>query len=79
MVRLDGLLDFVPDLTGAMEPPRWLFGDADRFSEPAIITSIQPGMDNHTTTCTVTAVNYSEEIFTDDENEPPEEDVTWWE
>jgi hypothetical protein len=79
VVMLDAMLDFIPDLSGRIEPPLWLFGDANRYSETAIIKSIQPSTDNDKTSCTVTAVNYSSDIFKDDDNEPPADTVTWWE
>ncbi len=79
VVMLDDMLDFIPDLTGSIEPPLWLFGDAERYAEPAIIKSIKPSTDNDKTSCTVTAVNYSDDIFKDDDNEAPNDDVTWWE
>jgi hypothetical protein len=79
VVQLSGQLDFIPNLTGNIEPPLWLFGDSERYSESAIITSITPTVNDDTTTCTVKASNYVDDIFKDDENEPPSESVTWWE
>jgi hypothetical protein len=78
-VMLSGNLDFIPNLTGAIEPPLWMFGDADRYSEQAIIKSIKPSIDGYNTKCTVTASNYSADIFKDDANEVPDDTVTWWE
>lgn len=79
VIKLAGTLDFIPDLSGAIEPPLWLFGNADRYSEPAIISSIKPSIDDDTTTCAVTATNYSDSIFADDNNEVPGENIMWWE
>ncbi|EOW7148459.1 host specificity factor TipJ family phage tail protein [Vibrio parahaemolyticus] len=79
VVMLSGQLDFIPNLTGKIEPPLWLFGDATRYSEPAVITSITPNVNNDTTTCSVKATNYVADMFKDDANFPPDEGVTWWE
>ncbi|AYO22425.1 hypothetical protein D0856_20925 [Vibrio owensii] len=79
VVMLDGQLDFIPNLTGQIEPPLWLFGDATRYSEPAVITSITPNVNNETTKCSVKATNYVADMFKDDNNLPPAPGVTWWE
>lgn len=79
VVQLDGLLDFIPNLAGEIEAPLWLFGSSDNFSEPAIITSITSNIDKDSTSCSVQAVNYSDSIFNDDENFPPDDSITWWE
>ncbi|ENK7461306.1 hypothetical protein QPB15_001767 [Vibrio parahaemolyticus] len=79
VVMLSGQLDFIPDLTGKIEPPLWLFGDATRYSEPAVITSITPSVNNETTKCSVKATNYVSDMFKDDNNLPPAPGVTWWE
>ncbi|MDF5178660.1 hypothetical protein P3624_24085, partial [Vibrio parahaemolyticus] len=64
---------------GQIEPPLWLFGDATRYSEPAVITSITPSATKDTTKCSVKATNYVADMFKDDNNTPPAEGVTWWE
>ncbi|HCM0807714.1 hypothetical protein HJ153_02040 [Vibrio parahaemolyticus] len=79
VVMLSGQLDFIPNLTGQIEPPLWLFGDATRYSEPAVITSITPNVNNETTKCSVKATNYVADMFKDDNNFPPADGVTWWE
>jgi hypothetical protein len=79
VVMLSGQLDFIPNLTGQIEPPLWLFGDATRYSEPAVITSITPNVNNETTKCSVKATNYVADMFKDDNNLPPAAGVTWWE
>ncbi|MRE02438.1 hypothetical protein F0M03_04710 [Vibrio parahaemolyticus] len=79
VVMLSGQLDFIPNLTGQIEPPLWLFGDATRYSEPAVITSITPNINNETTKCSVKATNYVADMFKDDNNFPPADGVTWWE
>lgn len=79
VVMLDGQLDFIPNLTGKIEPPLWLFGDATRYSEPAVITSITPNINNDKTKCSVKATNYVADMFKDDNNLPPAPGVTWWE
>ncbi len=79
VVMLSGQLDFIPDLTGKIEPPLWLFGDATRYSEPAVITSIIPNINNDKTKCSVKATNYVADMFKDDNNFPPADGVTWWE
>ncbi|ANQ24822.1 hypothetical protein BA893_24890 [Vibrio natriegens] len=79
VVMLSGQLDFIPNLTGKIEPPLWLFGDANRYSEPAVITSITPNVNNEKTKCSVKAVNYVADMFKDDNNLPPAPGVTWWE
>ena len=79
VVMLDGQLDFIPNLTGQIERPLWLFGDATRYSEPAVITSITPNINNEQTKCSVKATNYVADMFKDDNNTPPAEGITWWE
>ncbi|HFD4079473.1 TPA: host specificity factor TipJ family phage tail protein [Vibrio parahaemolyticus] len=79
VVMLDGQLDFIPNLTGQIERPLWLFGDATRYSESAVITSITPNINNEQTKCSVKATNYVADMFKDDNNTPPAEGVTWWE
>jgi hypothetical protein len=78
VVQLDNILDFTPNLTGKIEPPLWLFGDADTYREETIIKSIKPSVSGDTTTCKVTASNYDSSIFDDDDNDAPEDYITWW-
>lgn len=62
-------LDFKPTLDGSMEPPLWLFGEADRWCYPALIEDVDPrGMEK----CAVKAVNYDVRVYEDDDHEPDE-------
>ena len=61
-------LDFEPDTSWSIEPPHLLFGPVNRWSYPALITSISPrGTDG----ATVQAVNYAPEVYTYDDATPP--------
>lgn len=62
-----GALDFDPitDATSA-EPTHALFGTSERWSYPALITEITPQGDS----VDVTAANYDERIYADDDNSP---------
>lgn len=58
-------LDFVPDLSFEIEPPHLLFGKPF----PVLISEIAPG---GSTKADVTAVNYDERVYADDDSFPPE-------
>lgn len=61
-------LDFEPDTSWSIEPPHLLFGPLNRWSYPALITSISPrGTDG----ATVQAVNYAPEVYAYDDSTPP--------
>lgn len=66
VMRLPGL-DFVPDTSFDIEPCTLIFGDVSRIEYPAMITEISPQSDG---TCTVSAVEYTDEIYADDDNAP---------
>lgn len=66
-VVIDADLDFAPVLDGSMEPPLWMFGEAERWCYPALVTEIKPsGTDN----VSVMAVNYDDRVYADDDNAP---------
>lgn len=61
-------LDFVPDLSGAIEYPIIQFGHESRWCFPALITDVSP---QGTRTCSVKAVNYDVRMYADDDGFPP--------
>lgn len=61
-------LDFTPVTDGAVEPTHLLFGASTRWSYPALVTEISPAG----ATVDVTAVNYDERVYADDDNSPPD-------
>ncbi|MDT4820781.1 hypothetical protein FQZ97_539280 [compost metagenome] len=61
-------LDFEPDTSWSIEPPHLLFGPVNRWSYPALITSISP---SGTDGASVEAVNYAPEVYTYDNATPP--------
>ncbi|WP_444890059.1 hypothetical protein [Microbulbifer sp. DLAB2-AA] len=67
IVTIDSNLDFTPTLYGSMEPPLYMFGQAERWSHPALITDIKP---SGTERVSMTAVNYDERVYADDDNSP---------
>jgi hypothetical protein len=67
-VLLASDLDFTPDCSGSMELALFQFGVANRWCLPALITDIKP---SGTDKVSVTAVNYDERIYADDDNLPP--------
>ena len=68
-VVLASVLDFTPDCSGIMEPSFFQFGVANRWCLPALIKDIKP---SGTDKVSVTAVNYDERVYADDNNQPPE-------
>jgi len=60
-------LDFTPDCSGKMELALFQFGAANRWCLPALITDIKP---SGTDKVSVTAVNYDERVYADDDNQP---------
>lgn len=61
-------LDFVPVLDSAMDAPVLQFGPKAKFCYPALIKEVNP---SGTVSCNVTAVNYDERVYLDDDNFPP--------
>lgn len=61
-------LDFEPDTSWSIEPPHLLFGPVNRWSYPALITSISP---SGTDGASVEAVNYAPEVYAYDDATPP--------
>lgn len=61
-------LDFEPDTSWSIEPPHLLFGPVNRWSYPALITSISP---SGTDGASVEAVNYDQRVYTYDNATPP--------
>lgn len=60
-------LDFVPVLGSAMDAPVLQFGPKAKFCYPALIKEVNP---SGTVSCNVTAVNYDERVYLDDDNFP---------
>lgn len=61
-------LDFEPDTSWSIEPPHLLFGPVNRWSYPALITSISP---SGTDGASVEAVNYDARVYAYDDATPP--------
>ena len=61
-------LDFTPVLNSAMDAPVLQFGPKAKFCYPALIKEVNP---SGTVSCSVTAVNYDERVYADDNNFPP--------
>ncbi|SDZ27809.1 hypothetical protein [Pseudomonas sp. NFIX28] len=61
-------LDFIPVLGSAMDAPVLQFGPRAKFCYPALIKEVNP---SGTVSCNVTAVNYDERVYLDDDNFPP--------
>jgi len=58
--------EIVTDLS--IEPARFLFGPSEQVGYPAMITEIAPNQDG---SCAVTATEYSDVFYADDDNYPP--------
>ncbi|HIF9260464.1 TPA: host specificity factor TipJ family phage tail protein [Photobacterium damselae] len=69
-VVINGLLDFTPVLDGSIEPPLWLFGEADSWCYPALLMDVTP---QGTEKCSIKACNYADEVYADDDNEPDDQ------
>jgi len=67
IVLLDKDLDFSPDYDGGQELPLFMFGQAERWSLPALVTDISP---SGTDQVSVKAVNYDDRIYADYDNAP---------
>ncbi|WP_444905016.1 host specificity factor TipJ family phage tail protein [Microbulbifer sp. CnH-101-E] len=67
LLEVDSNLDFTPTLDGSMEPPLYMFGQAEHWSHPALITDIKP---SGTERVSMTAVNYDERVYADDDGSP---------
>ena len=61
-------LDFTPVVDSAMDAPVLQFGPKAKFCYPALIKEVNP---SGTVSCNVTAVNYDERVYLDDDNFPP--------
>ncbi|RWU21324.1 hypothetical protein DM813_19250 [Pseudomonas alkylphenolica] len=61
-------LDFAPVLNSAMDAPVLQFGPKAKFCYPALIKEVNP---SGTVSCNVTAVNYDDRVYLDDNNFPP--------
>lgn len=62
------VLDFTPITNSAMDAPVLQFGPKAKFCYPALIKEVNP---SGTVSCNVTAVNYDERVYLDDDNFPP--------
>lgn len=61
-------IDFTPDVSWKIEPPHLQFGPATRWCYPVLITDVKP---SGTSSVSVSAVNYDERVYLDDDNSPP--------
>lgn len=61
-------LDFIPDVSWKIEPPHLQFGPATRWCYPALITDVKP---SGTSSVSVSAENYDERVYADDDSFPP--------
>lgn len=61
-------LDFTPVIDSAMDAPVLQFGPKAKFCYPALIKEVNP---SGTVSCSVTAVNYDDRVYLDDDNFPP--------
>lgn len=61
-------IDFVPDVSWQIEPPHLQFGPVTRWCYPALITDIKP---SSTSSVSVSADNYDERVYADDDSFPP--------
>lgn len=64
-------LDFVPDVewTDAYDPPHIMFGPAQRWVYPVLVTSIDP---NGTTSASVEGMGYDARVYLDDNSVAPD-------
>lgn len=67
-LTVPGPLDFTPDTSWQVEPPHLLFGPAERWTYPALITEVNP---SGRSVCGVVAVNYDARVYEDDNNPAP--------
>lgn len=67
-LTVQGPLDFTPDTSWQVEPPHLLFGPAERWTYPALITEVNP---SGRSGCGVVAVNYDARVYEDDDNPAP--------
>lgn len=65
--QISGVLDFVPITRGAVEPTHLIFGTVETWSYPVLVTEISP---SGTDKVDVTAVNYDNRVYADDDNSP---------
>lgn len=61
-------VDPLPELSPTQEPSHVFFGTTERWSFPALITEISPQGELDVS---VTATNYDERVYADDDNSPP--------
>jgi hypothetical protein len=66
-VIINADLDFVPVFNGSHEPPYFMFGEADEWCQPILVTDIKPSGD----TVKVTAFEYSADVYAYDDAVPP--------
>ena len=66
-VIINADLDFVPVFNGCHEPPYFMFGEADEWCQPILVTDIKPSGD----TVKVTAFEYSADVYAYDDAVPP--------
>lgn len=66
-VVIDSDLDFVPVFNGSHEPPYFMFGEADEWCVPVLVTEIKP---TGTDKVKVTAFEYSSDVYLYDDAVP---------
>jgi hypothetical protein len=67
-VVINADLDFVPVFNGSHEPPYFMFGQADEWCIPILVTEIKP---TGTDRVKVTAFEYSDNVYLYDDAVPP--------
>lgn len=67
IMRVPGL-DFVPDTSFAIEPASLQFGQATKLEYPAMAIEISPNSEG---VCRLTAVEYRDDLYADDDNYAP--------
>jgi hypothetical protein len=67
-VVINSDLDFVPVFNGNHEPPYFMFGEADEWCIPVLITDIKP---TGTDKVKLTAFEYSDKVYAYDDAVPP--------
>ena len=63
-IKVASELDFTPDFSGNMEPPFWMFGTAERWCFPALVSDIKP---SGTDEVSMKARNYTLSLYLDDD------------
>lgn len=68
-LQIVGELDFTPDFSGRQELPLWQFGTSESWTFPALVTSVKP---SGTDKVNLTARNYDDRVYIDDNSVAPD-------